>query len=193
MNRIVINGDQAHLYSHPKSVPKGQSQFSCIQFEFSSEWDNLTKIAQFQDSSNKRYNVEVSGDVCFCPSELELGSVFVRVKGYPKDSESPVIATANEICLIVVQWFQSGGQPPVPPTPDLYQKLIEQFKLEATVPIATHTVPGKVKPSKRDFSIDKDGTLAALIHMEAVEELPEDTDPDTLYLVFEDGPGEITV
>lgn len=193
MNKIVINGDQAHLYSHPKPVPKGQSQFSCIQFEFSTEWDNLTKIVQFQDSTNKCYNVEVSGDVCFCPSELELGSVFVRVKGYPKDSESPVIATANEICLIVVQGFQSGGQPPVPPTPDLYQKLIEQFRLEATVPIATHKVPGKVKPSEQDFSIDEAGTLAALIHMKAVEKLPENTDPDTLYLVFEDGSEETTV
>lgn len=131
MNKIIINGDQAHLYSHPKPVPRGQSQFSRIQFEFSAEWDNFTKIAQFQDSSNRCYNVEVSGDVCFCPSELELGSVFVRVKGYPKNSESPVIATANEICLIVVQGFQSGGQPPIPPTPDLYQKLLEQFKSES--------------------------------------------------------------
>lgn len=126
MNRIIIDGDQARLYGTPKAIPQGQSQFSQVQFSFSEEWDNLRKIAQFEQRGNA-YNVEVSDDRCFCPSELVKGVVNVRVKGCPVDTTSAVIATANEVVLPVSAGFQSGGTPPVPPTPDLYQKLIGEF------------------------------------------------------------------
>lgn len=127
MNLIVVDGDQARLYGTPKAIPQGQSQFSQVQFSFSEEWTNLRKIAQFVQKGNI-YNVEVSDDRCFCPSELVKGGVNVRVKGYPGDTTSAVVATANEIVLFVSVGFQSGGIPPVPPTPDLYQKLIEEFE-----------------------------------------------------------------
>lgn len=127
MNRIIIDGDQARLYGTPKAIPQGQSQFSPVQFSFSEEWANLRKIAQFEQRGNI-YNVEVSDDRCFCPSELVKGRVNVRVKGYPEDTTSAVIATANEIILPVSMGFQPGGTPSVPPTPDLYQELIGQIK-----------------------------------------------------------------
>lgn len=131
MNRIIVDYDQAHLWGLPSPIPSGQSQFSKILFQFSEEWKGLTKIAQFQDSDGKVYNVDFSEDTCFCPSELVPGFLLVRVKGYPSNSDSPVIATANEVRLRVTRGFQLGGQPPVPPTPDLYQKLIELFKSES--------------------------------------------------------------
>ena len=159
MNRIIVDYDQAQLLGLPSPIPSGQSQFSKILFQFSEEWKGLTKIAQFQDSDEKVYNVNFSEDTCFCPSELVPGFLLVRVKGYPPNSDSPIIATANEVRLLVARGFQSGGQPPVPPTPDLYQKLIEQFREEATVPLATYEVPGKVMPSS-DFDIAADGTLS---------------------------------
>lgn len=126
MNLIVVDGDQARLYGTPKTIPQGQSQFSQVQFSFSEEWTNLRKVAQFEQKGNI-YNVEVSDDRCFCPSELVKGVVNVRVKGYPMDTTSAVIATANEVVLPVSAGFQSGGIPSVPPTPDLYQKLIGEF------------------------------------------------------------------
>lgn len=126
MNLIIVDGDQARLYGTPKAIPQGQSQFSQVQFSFSEEWTNLRKIAQFEQKGNI-YNVEVSDDRCFCPSELVKGVVNVRVKGYPVDTTSAVIATANEVVLPVSVGFQSGGIPSAPPTPDLYQKLIEEF------------------------------------------------------------------
>lgn len=126
MNLIIVDGDQARLYGTPKAIPQGQSQFSQVQFSFSEEWTNLRKIAQFEQKGNI-YNVEVSDDRCFCPSELVKGGVNVRIKGYPRDTASAVIATANEVVLPVSVGFQSGGIPSAPPTPDLYQKLIEEF------------------------------------------------------------------
>lgn len=124
MNLIIIDGDQARLYGVPKAIPTGQVGFSKIGFEFSPEWDGMTKIAQFMQGENK-YNVAVENNECTCPNELVKGWVSVRVRGY---SETDVIATANEILLPVSMGFQSGGIPPVPPTPDLYQKLIEEFE-----------------------------------------------------------------
>lgn len=183
MNRIIVDYDQAHLWGLPSPIPSGQSQFSKILFQFSEEWKGLTKIAQFQDSAGKVYNVNFSEDACFCPSELVPGFLLVRVKGYPSNSDSPVIATANEVRLLVTRGFQSGGQPPVPPTPDLYQKLIEQFRTEATVPLATYEVPGKVAPSAADFTVSETGVLALGVHIKPVSALPETPDPDTLYLV----------
>ena len=121
MNRIIIDGDQARLYGAPKAIPTGQVGFSKIGFEFSHEWDGMTKIAQFMQGENK-YNVAVENNECTCPNELVKGWVSVRVRGY---SETAVIATANEILLPVSTGFQSGGIPPIPPTPDLYQQFLK--------------------------------------------------------------------
>lgn len=121
MNCIIIDGDQARLYGVPKAIPTGQVGFSKIGFEFSSEWDGMTKIAQFMQGENK-YNVAVENNECTCPNGLVKGWVSVRVRGY---SETDVIATANEILLPVSTGFQSGGIPPIPPAPDLYQQFLK--------------------------------------------------------------------
>lgn len=51
------------------------------------------------------------------------------------------------------------------------------------VPLVTATVPGKVAPSAADFTVSNTGVLSALIHLAVVTALPEDPDPNTLYLV----------
>lgn len=56
---------------------------------------------------------------------------------------------------------------------------------DATVPLATATVPGKVAPSAEDFTVSKTGALALGVHIKPVSALPEDPDPDTLYLIPE--------
>lgn len=129
MNKIVIQKDQARLYGQPHPIPQGQSQFSEIEFSFSEEWANLRKIAQFEQKSGP-YNVDISDNKCFCPSELVKGWVKIRVKGYPEDTTSAVIATANEITLPVSMGFKSGGTPSVPPTPDLYQRLLNKIQTQ---------------------------------------------------------------
>lgn len=124
MNKIVVQGDQMYFYSKPNPIPSGQVEFSVVEFQFSPEWlgfDN--KIAQFRQGSNI-YNVAIQEDKCNPPSELLPGYCQLRIKGY---SEDAVIATANELLIPVAQGFESGGITPVPPTPDLYQQLIEQF------------------------------------------------------------------
>lgn len=128
MNTIVVENDTMRFYSTPVPIPVGGSQWSKIFFMFSDEWEDLRKIAQFRQGELKR-NVDIdSNNFCYVPNEMlpdmcgELSIV-----GYPQDTASAVIATANSLRLNFVQGFESGGDPAVPPTPDLYQKLLKEF------------------------------------------------------------------
>lgn len=128
MNRIIVENDTMRFYSNPVPIPVGGSQWSKIFFIFSDEWEDLRKIAQFRQGELKR-NVDIdSNNFCYVPNEMlpdmcgELSIV-----GYPQDTSSAVIATANSLMLNFVQGFESGGEPAVPPTPDLYQKLLKEF------------------------------------------------------------------
>lgn len=128
MNKIIVENDTMRFYSTPVPIPVGGSQWSKIFFMFSDEWEDLRKIAQFRQGELKR-NVDIdSSNFCYVPNEMlpdmcgELSIV-----GYPQDTASAVIATANSLMLSFVQGFESGGEPAVPPTPDLYQKLLKEF------------------------------------------------------------------
>ena len=67
---------------------------------------------------------------------------------------------------------------------DIQDELIRQAK-ENHTPLATATVPGKVAPSEEDFTISETGALALGVHIKTVSALPEDPDPNTLYLIPE--------
>lgn len=128
MNKIIVENDTMRFYSTPVPIPVGGSQWSKIFFMFSDEWEDLRKIAQFRQGELK-INVDIdSNNFCYVPNEMlpdmcgELSIV-----GYPQDTASAVIATANSLMLNFVQGFESGGEPAVPPTPDLYQKLMKEF------------------------------------------------------------------
>lgn len=128
MNKIIVENDTMRFYSTPVPIPVGGSQWSKIFFMFSNEWEDLRKIAQFRQGELKR-NVDIdSNNFCYVPNEIlpdmcgELSIV-----GYPQDTASAIIATANSLMLNFVQGFESGGEPAVPPTPDLYQKLLKEF------------------------------------------------------------------
>ena len=128
MNKIIVENDTMRFYSTPVPIPVGGSQWSKIFFMFSNEWEDLRKIAQFRQGELK-INVDIdSNNFCYVPNEMlpdmcgELSIV-----GYPQDTASAVVATANSLMLNFVQGFKSGGDPAVPPTPDLYQKLLKEF------------------------------------------------------------------
>lgn len=128
MNKIIVENDTMRFYSTPVPIPVGGSQWSKIFFMFSDKWEDLRKIAQFRQGELKR-NIDIdSNNFCYVPNEMlpdmcgELSIV-----GYPQDTANATIATANSLMLSFVQGFESGGEPAVPPTPDLYQKLLKEF------------------------------------------------------------------
>jgi len=124
MNTVVIERDQLRLYGKSYPIPVGQSQFSKIKFLFSADWDEFTKIAQFKQG-DQLINIDIIDNECIVPTELGVGEACLRVRGTAGTS---VIATANELVLTLVQGFESGGTPSVPPTPDLYDDLIKAIK-----------------------------------------------------------------
>lgn len=124
MNTVIVDFDQLRLYGDKYPIPVGQSQFSKIKFLFSKGWDGFTKIAQFKQGDSL-INVGVINDECIVPAELGVGTAQLRIRG---TAGTDVIATANEISLTLVQGFESGGSPSVPPSPDLYDDLIKEIK-----------------------------------------------------------------
>ena len=145
MNHIIVHDDQAKIYGPPKAIPTGQVRFSKILFDFSSNWDGMTKVAQFVQEGNK-YNVDIVDNECICPSELKEGWVTVYIRGYLQDS---VIATANGVVLPVSKGFEDGGTPSVPPTPDLYQTLLS-------------TIEGQIGDLSELTTEDKDNLVSAI-------------------------------
>ena len=222
MNVFIVDKDQLRPYGNVIPVPVGQSQFSQVSFRFSKDWDGLTKVAQFKQGDTM-VNTAVSEDACIVPTELGVGLVHLRVRGYPENGDSPLIATANEVVIPMVQGFESGGSPAVPPTPDLYASLIKEIKrqsekspyigedgtwwewdslsesyqssgVNAEGPKGDTGPQGPKGDDGSDYVLtDEDkaeiaGEVAAqTTQIESVDALPENPDPNVLYLIREEG------
>lgn len=186
MNRIVVQGDQMYFYSKPNPIPSGQVQFSVVEFKFSEEWYGFgTKIAQFRQGDTI-INVSLQNDACSPPSELHPGCCKLRVKGYNGEEE---IATANELIIPVVRGFENGGIPPVPPTPDLYQQLIEQFK-RMTPPAGGIKGQFLVKRSDEDYDFTWE-TGSSASSWDEISDKPFERIGDTLKV--EDGTLDVNI
>lgn len=128
MNKIVVDRDTMHWYGEPPCIPCGQQLFSQFEFSLSEDWDNANILAQFKQGDTL-LNVGVTENTCYVPYELNPGTAYLRLKGtFERNSE--VIATANELQFSLVQGFEPGGSPSVPPTPDLYQSLLSKIQTQ---------------------------------------------------------------
>lgn len=126
MNKIKVSSDKMYAYSAITPVPKGQVQFSKILFYFSDDWSERSIIAQFKQGE-KVLNRDLNSDnTCYIPGDFDIGPVTVYLKGYDLDGSS--VATANGVSIPIVQGAFDGGEPAVPPEPDLYQKLIQSIQ-----------------------------------------------------------------
>lgn len=99
-------------------------EFLTARFNFlSGEWNGLTKTAIFK-SANGNFEVILKNGFCVIPWEVLVSSEFsVSVFG----SADSVLVTTNEV---VVSQLNSGyvkGETPQPPTPTVYEQLIEKI------------------------------------------------------------------
>lgn len=125
MNIIQVNGDVMYPYKQIHPVPKGQVRFSKIKFNFSDDWENREVIVQFVQDGKTPINKPIESDgTCFVPDSIDLGMLFVYLRGYSSDGTS--IATSNGVKIPIVQGTFDGGEPEVPPSPDLYSQLVNQ-------------------------------------------------------------------
>lgn len=129
MNKIIVNGQTMHFYSHPEPVPQGQVQFSVLEFVFDNAWDGMAKLAQFIQGDTVVTNVLIEENKCFVPPNLSIGEFQIALRG---DGASGKIGTVNRLQLEVVPSYKTGGSPPVPPDPDLYNDLIQRVENAAS-------------------------------------------------------------
>lgn len=130
MNIIQVNGDIMYPYKQIYPIPKGQVQFSRIKFNLSEDWEGRDIIVQFVQKGKTPINSPLEPDgTCFVPDSVGLGLMSVYLRGYKGDGTS--IATANGVFIPIVQGAFDGGEPEVPPSPDLYSKLIAKVQMGA--------------------------------------------------------------
>ena len=108
------------------SVPSDSINSVDIEFEFAEDWKNLLCVAQFTQGE-KTYNVVIENNRCVLPTELKIGNVMLSVFGTKTDG-TPFRETSIPFCFEIYDaGFSSTSETPIPPTPDLYEQLIDKF------------------------------------------------------------------
>ena len=108
------------------SIPSDSINSVVIEFEFAEDWKNLLCVAQFTQGE-KTYNVVIENNRCVLPTELKVGNVMLSVFGTKTDG-TPFRETSIPFCFEIYDaGFSSTAETPIPPTPDLYEQLIDKF------------------------------------------------------------------
>lgn len=116
------------------NVPSDRVNSVTVKFTFSKEWEGLLCVAQFnQDGECKNQVIDENGE-CKIPVEIGVGYVALTVFGTKENGEAYRATTIPYIFEVYDSKFCSDGETPIPPTPDLYEQLIQKFLQEVKFP-----------------------------------------------------------
>lgn len=124
--KVCVDGQSMRWHDKAPQVADNSIEFVEFQFDLSHDWaDCDTVVAQFTQKTT--YNKLVLSGKCTMPTELTSGSCNVSLFGYAsgKPNRATVIPLGFDIQS---SGFVSDGETPIPPTPDLYAQLLEQFQ-----------------------------------------------------------------
>lgn len=127
MIKFLVKGQNIETLEH-EIIAADQIAFVKVHFAFDNSWKPLHKVVQFTQDENT-YN-RVLGTVetsCFLPSELLAGTVKMSLFGYDAASSETVRATTVVKTLHIRPSGFDGESSNVPPTPDLYQQLLQKI------------------------------------------------------------------
>ena len=127
MIKFLVKGQNIETLEH-EIIAANQIAFVKVHFAFDNSWKPLHKVVQFTQDENT-YN-RVLGTVetsCFLPLELLAGTVKMSLFGYDAASSETVRATTVVKTLHIRPSGFEGGNSNVPPTPDLYQQLLQKI------------------------------------------------------------------
>lgn len=82
---VSVNRDRVKITDYGNTVHKGEYKANEINFEFSSEYNDLTCKAIFKDSKDNMIEVPIIDNKCDIPNEILIGGASVcelRVYGY---------------------------------------------------------------------------------------------------------------
>ena len=123
--KFLVKKQQIDCIERDK-LADGQIAFVSFRFVFDNEWEGLYKVVQFMQGENT-YNVVIENNRCVLPTELKIGNVMLSVFGTKTDG-TPFRETSIPFCFEIYDaGFSSTAETPIPPTPDLYEQLIDKF------------------------------------------------------------------
>ena len=127
MIKFLVKGQNIETLEH-EVIAADQIAFVKIHFAFDNNWKPLHKVVQFtQDEITYNRVLGTENTSCFLPAELTPGTVKVSLFGYDAEATETVMATTIVKTLHIRPSGFEGENSNVPPTPDLYQQLLEKI------------------------------------------------------------------
>ena len=127
MIKFLVKGQNIETLEH-EIIAADQIAFVKIHFVFDNNWKPLHKVVQFtQDESTYNRVLGTEETSCLLPSELLAGTVKMSLFGYDAASSETVRATTVVKTLYIRPSGFEGENSNVPPTPDLYQQLLQKI------------------------------------------------------------------
>lgn len=128
MIKYLIKGQNIETLEH-EIIAADQIAFVKIYFVFDNSWKPLHKVVQFsQDEFTYNRVLGFDDTSCLLPAELTPGAVKMSLFGYDAASTETVRATTIVKTLnIRPSGFDGESESSIPPTPDLYQQLLQKI------------------------------------------------------------------
>lgn len=127
MIKFFVKGQNIETLEH-EVIAADQIAFVKVHFAFDNNWKPLHKVVQFtQDENTYNRVLGTEKTSCFLPSELIAGTVKMSLFGYDAASSETVRATTVVKTLHIRPSGFDGEGSNVPPTPDLYQQLLQKI------------------------------------------------------------------
>lgn len=128
MIKFLVKGQNIETLEH-EIIAADQVSFVKVHFAFDNSWKPLHKVVQFtQDENTYNRVLGTEKTSCFLPSELLAGTVKMSLFGYDAASSETVRATTVVKTLHIRPSGFDGESSNVPPTPDLYQQLLQKIQ-----------------------------------------------------------------
>ena len=127
MIKFLVKGQNIETLEH-EVIAADQVSFVKIHFVFDNNWKPLHKVVQFtQDEITYNRVLGTENTNCFLPAELTAGTVKMSLFGYDVEATETVRATTVVKTLHIRPSGFEGENSNVPPTPDLYQQLLQKI------------------------------------------------------------------
>ena len=127
MIKFLVKGQNIETLEH-EVIAADQIAFVKIHFAFDNNWKPLHKVVQFtQDEITYNRVLGTENTSCFLPAELTAGTVKMSLFGYDAEATETVRATTIVKTLYIRPSGFEGENSNVPPTPDLYQQLLQKI------------------------------------------------------------------
>ena len=127
MIKFLVKGQNIETLEH-EVIAADQIAFVKIHFVFDNNWKPMHKVVQFtQDEITYNRVLGIENTSCFLPAELTPGTVKMSLFGYDAEATETVRATTIVKTLHIKPSGFEGENSNVPPTPDLYQQLLQKI------------------------------------------------------------------